>query len=480
MNASCPRCGAAIPSVETGLCPRCLLLVEPAGSLIGGAIALEEEIGRGGMGSVFRALHIPLDRVVAVKFLPAELAADREFQARFEREAHILALLDHPNIVTVHDFGCDEGHSYIVMEHVAGAPLAAQIRLAPRRAIEVARQVCAALAHAHGRGVVHRDIKPENILIAADGRVKVTDFGIARLVAPSPGAPAITRADHAAGTPYYLAPEAVHGAPPDPRMDLYSLGVVLHQMLTGSLPAAGIAPHLGGLERVVRRALAADPRQRYGSAEEMDRDLAAVHVGDAAALAHDSQEDRPWIYAVALLLTVATATALWAFLVSVTPRILSAEEVMPLVMVPPERLGDGRVLSRARFETWPILAALAAFAAALGAAGLLRFYWMRSDLIGGRPDQRIREARWVLVAGILACMVFAIGRPLPQRGLVLYLPIIGGVIEVAALFLLWTGILQAWRNGRSLRHEPGLWIGFALALLPPVTEFAYTLATWKP
>jgi serine/threonine-protein kinase len=217
----------------------------------------------------------------------------------------------------------------------------------------------------------------------------------------------------------------------------------------------------------------------------MDRDLAALHVEGTAVQTQNvwpdnSQEDRPWIYAVALLLTVATATALWAFLVSVTPRILSAEEVMPLVMVPPEQLGDGRVLSRARFETWPILAALAAFSVALGAVGLLRFYWVRSDVLGGRPHQRIREARWVLVAGILACLVFAIGRPLPQRGPILYLPIIGGVLEVVALFLLWAGILQAWRNGRSLRREPGLWVGFALALFPPVTEFFYTLATWKP
>jgi serine/threonine-protein kinase len=252
-------------------------------------------------------------------------------------------------------------------------------------------------------------------------------------------------------------------------------------MLTGRLPSGDVAPLAPGIARIVRRALAADPAERYGSAADMDRDLAALLLAAGARQgAEQRQEDRPWIYAVALLLTVATATALWAFLVSVTPRILNADEVMPLVMVPPEKLGDGRMLSRARFETWPTLAALAAFAAALGGVGLLRFYWARSDLMGRRPHQPVQEARWVLLAGIVACTVFAVGRPLPQRGPVLYLPIIGGVIEVVALFLLWAGVLQAWRNGRPLRSEPGLWVGFALALFPPVTEFFHTLARWQP
>ena len=384
MNDGCPRCGAELLGERLPVCPRCLFASDPPAALIGGSIALEEEIGRGGMGSVFRAHHLGLDRTVAVKFLPPDLAADPEFRARFEREARILARLEHPNVVAVYDFGEDEGQWYIVMEHVEGAPLATLMPQPPRRAVEIAREVCRALAHAHAKGVVHRDIKPENILIGADGRVKVTDFGIARLIAPTPALPALTAPERAAGTPYYVAPEALQGAPPDPRMDLYSLGVVLHQMITGRLPVTGIGPLPADLDRIVRRLLATEPAERYGSAEDLEHDLAAARLPDAVEKSRQERrdDDRAWTYAVALLLTVATATALWAFLVSATPRVLRSDEVMPLVMVPPERLPDGRVLSRARFETWPILGALATFA---GRARRRRFAPLL--LAARRPDR---------------------------------------------------------------------------------------------
>jgi predicted Ser/Thr protein kinase len=293
MIESCPRCGSALPGGEMALCPRCLLQADLPGTLIGGAIALEEEIGRGGMGSVFRGHHVRLDRPVAVKFLPAELAADRDFQARFEREARILALLDHPNIVTVHDFGRDEGQWYIVMEHVDGAPLAAQVHLPERRAIEVARQVCAALAHAHARGVVHRDIKPENIFVCATrggslGRVKVLDFGISKIRRDAMRLDKnLTVSGTVVGTPRYMAPEQLTGSPVDARTDVYAFGVLLYEALAGKTPFDGdtfalvAAQKLNrppralhrvvnvdrGLSRIVMRALAIDPDKRFKSLE---------------------------------------------------------------------------------------------------------------------------------------------------------------------------------------------------------------------
>jgi serine/threonine-protein kinase len=156
VNETCPRCGRRYPTGRIGLCPACLLQADIAPALLGGSLELIEEIGRGGMG----------------------LASQPDFEKRFEREARALALLGHPGIVAVHDFGREEGRSYIVMEYVEGQALSAAIPLPPRRAVEVARQVLDALAYAHGRGVVHRDIKPENILLDGSGRVKVTDFGI--------------------------------------------------------------------------------------------------------------------------------------------------------------------------------------------------------------------------------------------------------------------------------------------------------------
>ena len=180
------------------------------------------------------------------------------------------------------------------MEYVDGLPLAAQLPLPAERAVAVAEQVCAALAYAHARGVVHRDIKPDNILIDADGRVKVADFGIARL---SGDDWAITAPQQTAGTPHYQAPEALAGAPPDPRMDLYALGVVLYQSISGQLPIGAFAPLSGRIDRVVRRALAADPARRYRDADEMRHALRAAAPGGrpraAARRAHLDLRRRP-------------------------------------------------------------------------------------------------------------------------------------------------------------------------------------------
>jgi len=472
--AACGRCGAVLSAA--GVCAPCLMDAELPPLLLGGAIEIEEEIGRGGMGAVYRARHRALGRPVAVKFLPPALAAQPSFRERFAREAQVLGRLSHARIVAVHDCGEQDGQPYIVMEYVDGAPLSAHLPLPAERAAALGEQVCEALAYAHARGVVHRDIKPDNLLLDADGGVKVADFGIARLGGDGP---AITAPQQTAGTPHYQAPEALAGAPPDPRMDLYSLGVVLYQAVSGRLPVGDVTPLPGPLGGVVRRALAADPDRRFRDADEMRRALRGAAPATERAL---PPEERVWIYAVALLQAISCAVALWALLLSLTPRIVSPTDVLPLIMLPGERLADGRLVSWARFETWPTLAALATFVVAISAYGALRWHWRRAGIEEHAPDRPIPETRWVLRTGLLSCALYVFGRLIgpESQPAAAYLPLVGGVVEVAALFLLWICILEAWRRGRPLYREPRLWIGFALAVLAPVSEFLVYLARWTP
>ncbi len=481
MSDRCPRCSAPNPTGRLGVCPRCLLEGDAAPWLVGGALELQEEIGRGGMGTVYKARHVRLGRTVAVKFLPPRLADQPEFRARFEREARALALLSHPNIVAVHDFGQEDGQGYLVMEYVEGRPLGALFPMPVDRAVEAVLQVCGALDTAHRQGVVHRDVKPENILVDASGLVKVTDFGIARIVRPDAPEPAVTTPDVTLGTPAYMAPEALAGAEPDPRMDVYSLGVVLYQAVTGSLPAGDFDPAPGGLDPVVRKALAPDPARRYAGAAEMARDLAAAARAGGRAADDLPPEERSFVQAVAILQSISTALALWAFLVSVTPKRFAAGEVLPLISLGNETLPDGRVLSRARFETGWTLVALGAFALALTAYGFLRRHWRLAGLERARPERPLRPAARVFWIGALAIAVYGVRRLLEDGGFAWatrYMPLLGGIIEVAALFLFWASVLEAWRTARPLRREPFLWAGCALALLPPVLELLRALRTW--
>jgi eukaryotic-like serine/threonine-protein kinase len=481
---TCPRCRRAYPTGRIGLCPGCLLEADIPAPLLGDSLELLDEIGRGGMGTVWKARHLRLGRTVAVKFLAPELAAQPDFERRLEREARALALLSHPGIVAVHDFGREDGFGYIVMEYVEGRPLSEAIPLPVDRAVVVARDILDALAYAHRHGVVHRDIKPENILLDRAGAVKITDFGIARLVGGEID-PGITSVGVLVGTPRYLAPEALAGSPPHPRMDIFAVGVVLREML-GEREANGSAPLPQALEGIIARATAVDPDQRYQTAEEMARELARFGAG--GTLSDHPQgdellpEERNWLRTVALLQTLATAVVLWAFLLSVTPKIIAPGDVQPLIMLRPERLADGRILSRARFETWPTLAAIAAIAAAVAAHGLLRRHWRDARLERPRPDQSLRESRAVLACGIVSVTVYGARVLLEGRGFPVafaYVPILGGVIEIVALFLFWMAILQAWRNSRPLRREWPLWAGVFLALVPPVFDLATYLAAGR-
>jgi beta-lactam-binding protein with PASTA domain/predicted Ser/Thr protein kinase len=264
---------------------------------------IERKLGSGGMADVYLAEDQELGRRVALKLLDERHASDEQFVERFRREAQSAAGLNHPSIVSIFDRGYAEGTYYIAMEYLDGRTLKELlVKNGPTPvpiAIDYARQILGALAFAHRNAIIHRDIKPHNIIVGGDGRVKVTDFGIARS-----GASQMTEAGSIVGTAQYLSPEQARGAPVDPRSDLYSLGIVLYEMLTGKVPFTGDTPveiamkHLSqvpdppsklrptvphDLDAIVMRALAKDPDQRYASAEEMDADLARVARGVAVS-----------------------------------------------------------------------------------------------------------------------------------------------------------------------------------------------------
>jgi hypothetical protein len=245
------------------------------------------------MGAVYKARQAKLDRLVAVKVLPPQAARDPAFAERFTREARSLARLSHPGVVTIYDFGESQGLYFFTMEFVDGRTLRELLQagdLTVAGALQIVPQVCDALQYAHDEGIVHRDIKPENILLDQRGRVKIADFGLARIVGLSPAYLSLTAPHEVMGTLYYMAPEQVtRSHPVDHRADLYSLGVVFYEMLTGELPLGRFAPpsHKAQidprLDAVVLRALSREPEQRYQDAGALKKDVEAVQAGSPAA-----------------------------------------------------------------------------------------------------------------------------------------------------------------------------------------------------
>src|SRR6187551_3353941 len=216
------------------------------GQTLGGRYRLIELLGSGGMATIYRAADTQLGRDVALKLLRPEYLRDPDFNARFRQEAQAAASLSHPNVVTVYDYGADPSGPFIVMELVDGEDLATILRrsgaLPPRQAARIASAVARALAAAHAKGIVHRDVKPGNVIIGRDGQVKVADFGIARAVAEA----ALTLPGTALGSVHYFSPEQARGEPTTASSDLFSLGIVLYEALTGQRPwegdsAAGVA-----------------------------------------------------------------------------------------------------------------------------------------------------------------------------------------------------------------------------------------------
>ncbi len=357
-EARCPRCAAPLPpNAPEGLCPRCLgalnLATEtvPTGADAPGAspqppltpaelaphfpqLEILECLGRGGMGVVYKARQKTLNRVVALKLLAPERVTDAGFAERFTREAQALARLNHPNIVTIHDFGCtragaqpETGFYFLLMEFVDGVNLRQAMkagRFTPEQALAIVPPVCEALQYAHEQGIVHRDIKPENLLLDKAGRIKIADFGIAKMLetggaelplghsteAAQQRGPA-SQESLAAGTPQYMAPEQ-RTAPQrtDHRADIYSLGVVLYELLTGELPGAKLQPPSRRvqidvrLDEIVLRALETKPELRYATAAEFRTQV--ENITDSAAGSDAMRPGEPtWFKPVGLLYVLA-------------------------------------------------------------------------------------------------------------------------------------------------------------------------------
>lgn len=265
-------------------------------------------IGRGGMGAVYRAMQKDLKREVAVKILPPELAKDACFVERFRREAQALGRLQHPNIVTIFEFGSTaEGHLYFVMEFVDGTDLQQLVQsggIPITHAYAIVKQVCDALQCAHEQGIVHRDIKPGNILVDKTGQVKVADFGLAKLMQnDDPAQSKVTQVGSVMGTPCYSAPEQLCGkGAVDHRADIFSLGVMLYEMLTGTLPQGHFDPPSRKvqvdvrMDEIVLKALAQDPERRYQHISEVRTALDDVESGSVASTRKgtaDTRQARP-------------------------------------------------------------------------------------------------------------------------------------------------------------------------------------------
>ncbi len=376
---TCPHCGKPVPPTALGgICPECMLKAGlatqtegPGGTGPHGTrvihppptpaeiaslfpqLEILECLGRGGMGVVYKARQPRLNRFVALKILAREKEQDAQFAERFTREAQALARLNHPNIVTVHDFGEAGGHCYLVMEFVDGLNLRQllQTRKMPsEQALTIVPKICEALQYAHEQGVVHRDIKPENILLGKSGRVKIADFGIAKMLGDETGQQTLTGARDAVGTPHYMAPEQIEKPlTVDHRADIYSLGVVFYEMLTGELPLGRFAPPSKKvqidvrLDEVVLHALEKEPDRRYQQASQVKtavETIAAASEPDAGRRREVKTEpaegqSRPMLAAAAF--RRGARVGLWVFLLIVFAASLIT------FLLPTSYLGTARV-----------------------------------------------------------------------------------------------------------------------------------------
>jgi serine/threonine-protein kinase len=368
----------------------------PGAELLHDRYRLDGKLGSGGMADVYLADDLRLGRQVAVKVLRAELATDDAFVERFRTEARAVAMLNHPNVVALHDRGQVGGRYYLVMEYVRGETLKQRLRrdgaLPPAEAAVIAHALLAALQAAHERHIVHRDVTAQNVLLAADGRVKVADFGIARI-----GASALTRTGTMLGTCHYVSPEQARGMRADARSDLYGAGVVLFEMVTGRVPFEGdsdvavalqhvndppprprdLAPAVPeALERVVLRALAKDPADRYQSAAEFAAAL------DAALAAPAVTGEVPAVPPAAPDIAAAPEAA----------TVLTGSAPAPTVVMPE----TAATVVRPRRRRWPWLLAAALALVAIAAGGAVYLFAAAAAVavpdVVGRSEAQARAA----------------------------------------------------------------------------------------
>jgi tRNA A-37 threonylcarbamoyl transferase component Bud32 len=476
----CPQCDLELPAdAPQGLCPECLLKAgldgqraSPPWSTPPGAksypvhfvppepaqlaehfpqLEILELLGQGGMGAVYKARQKKLDRLVALKVLPPEWGSDPAFAERFAREARALARLSHPAIVAVHDFGEAGGLYYFIMEFVDGANLRQVLeanRLHPREALRIVPQICDALQYAHEEGIVHRDIKPENILLDRKGRVKIADFGLAKLLGRPRADFTLTGTHQVMGTLDYIAPEQrQRPLEVDHRADIYSLGVVFYEMLTGELPLGRFAPPSQKaavdrrLDEVVFRALEREPARRYQRVSEVKADVESIAsrpgVSPRGPVAIDVRAEEPEVAvdaihvvgpAAGLLLTGIVTLLFWTILgVSLYATTRHGDDflLMPLLALPVAVFHIFGAVRMMQFRSYR-------FAAIASLSGMLP--WSPGFLIGlpcgiwamrglfnpdvqaafGLPPQRNRDvavvfsAAGILLAGIVGFLFWAI------------------------------------------------------------------------
>jgi hypothetical protein len=489
----CPRCRAPLAAdAPEGLCPACLLagglagaVAEPGANGMAATtppsgsqppnpgewtdlaerlphLEILELLGRGGMGSVYKARQKHLDRFVALKVIPPEATKDPAFAERFAREARALARLNHANIVTVYDFGQVGDLYYLLMEFVDGVNLRHALgasRLAPREALAIVPQICDALQYAHDQGVVHRDIKPENVLLDRTGRVKIADFGLAKIFGKGPDEFTLTRTQQVMGTPRYMAPEQIEKPTSvDHRADIYSLGVVLYEMLTGELPIGRFQPPSHKVEldvridQVVLRTLEKEPQRRYQRASELKTDLASV----TAPAWHAPAPATKYVSAMVpggvplrQVLGVAIGMVVGAFM-------MAAGLAFGIYALTTQPMFDGGF--------WGTMGA--AFGCVMGGFGSLAGSYNTYRQLAGAVDvMRAPGVTWfdwsmggffgfglvLLVVGVIASIIE--GRP----GNVGYgFLLIGGIMSFqAALFLFWRVFLRDTAPSHSMHHTPG-------------------------
>jgi len=472
------------------------------------SLEILELLGRGGMGVVYKARQPRLDRLVALKLLAPEKEKDPQFAERFAREAKALARLSHPNVVTVHDFGEADGLYYLIMEFVDGVSLRQLLqsrRLAPEEALTIVPKICEALQYAHDQGVVHRDIKPENVLVDKQGRLKIADFGIARIVgragqSPSPSAveKAIAKPsegtltqDQVLGTPHYMAPEQVEKPQlVDHRADIYSLGVVFYEMLTGELPLGKFAPPSTKvrvdvrLDEVVLHALEKEPERRYQQASQVKTDVETIAATRApGSSGHESaQDERTAVGRQAVDPPHFSRTAIWgagclaAAVSAVLGVVLAAGEINSLAVQAP-------LLERSQiFSRWHPIAWVLVLAQVLGVLSALA-----GTTLGGIAISQIRHSRGrvyglglavfdALLVPLLALNGLLIGwwnfvadeladAWIPHLGRGLFTILILGLITVTCGIASWLVIRAVWRAAnKPVRH--GVTSGQAAGIRP--------------
>jgi predicted Ser/Thr protein kinase len=363
-------------------------------------LEIMELIGRGGMGAVYKARQLHLDRIVALKVLHSRFLQDPQFVERFSREARALARLNHPNIVGLYDFGESNGRFFFLMEYVDGPNLRQMLqaqKLKPAEALAIVPKLCEALQYAHDEGIIHRDIKPENVLIDRKGRVKIADFGLAKLLGIAQPGHTLTQTGAIMGTPHYMAPEQLeHPQEVDHRVDVYALGVVFYEMLTGELPLGRFQPPSKKvdvdvrLDEVVLRAMEREPDRRYQHVSEVGTELETIaSSSEAGSGASVSARERSRVSGARTATGQTTAPA--GARVSILAVLASALMALPIVLIPLAAIGLRMATAGTQPEarpspTWAFLA-----------IPLLFGPLFLSPLLGAFAAVRIRRANGQLI-----------------------------------------------------------------------------------